>query len=379
MSSPAMARVLVVQRRMTHYRVPLFETLRRELARECIELQLAYGEPTPDERAKRDGADIAWAHRLPTRYLCGGRLCWQPLGRLARGVDAVVVTAENKLLANLALQLLPHRARVLLWGHGANLQGRHDSWREAFKRRMARHADWWLGYTEASRPLIESSGFPRERITILDNAVDTRTLAQQHAAVTPAEREAMRARLGLRGERIGLFIGSLYAEKRLDLLLEAALALRERVPGFELLIVGDGPQAAVVQAFCARHDWARHAGVLTGADKARALSLARVLLNPGLVGLGILDAFACGLPLVTTCYPGHSPEIAYLEDGVNGLLSDVSAPAYAQRVAPLLLDDALHARLARGSREAGERYSVENMAERFAGGLRSCLEAPRWR
>jgi hypothetical protein len=38
------------------------------------------------------------------------------------------------------------------------------------------------------------------------------------------------------------------------------------------------------------------AGMLKGQDKVQALACATVMLNPGLVGLGILDSFVWGCP-----------------------------------------------------------------------------------
>ena len=50
---------------------------------------------------KNDSGELDWAVRLPTRYLLGGRLCWQPIRHLARDAALTVVTAENKLVCNL--------------------------------------------------------------------------------------------------------------------------------------------------------------------------------------------------------------------------------------------------------------------------------------
>lgn len=372
-------RITLIQRRLTHYRVPLFESLRTELMARGVELLLAHGRGISAEESKKDSGSLSWSHSLPTTYLAGGRICVQPFGHLVKQADLLVVTAENKLVNNLPYQFAHPGLRVALWGHGANLQGDPSSWRERFKARVASRADWWFGYTELSRPLITRNGFPDERITILNNSVDTSAMAQQLASLPPGDRAAWRQANGVGDGPVGIFLGSLYTEKRIDFLLQAAQAIRQALPGFELVLVGAGPQQAMVQAFCAANPWAHYLGSRNGLEKVRALAACDVMLNPGLVGLGILDSFVCGLPMLTTDCGLHSPEIAYLRHGQNGLMTANDPGAYVQAVLDLLRSPPELARLARGCQESGERYSVANMARNFADGVQACLAAPIWR
>ena len=372
----ALRPVLVIQRRMTHYRVPFFERLRKEMPNHGCELLLAYGDPTRAEALRNDGADIDWAQRLRTIYFMGGWLCFQPFVHLLRGVSAVVITPENKLVNNLGVQLFQRECKIVLWGHGANLQSRRDTWREAFKRRMARRADWWLGYTDMSRPLIARSGFPEERVSILNNAVDTLELASMRTRSTVERVAAMRARLKIVGTRVGVFVGSLHTDKRIPFLLQAAREIRRKVPEFELLILGDGPDGEMVRDFCAHQTWAHHAGALSGQDKVDALAACRLMLNPGLVGLGILDSFVCAVPILTTDCGLHSPEIAYLKNGVNGAMTVDSQADYVAEAVRLLTDDSALKALQRGCDESAATYTVEKMAVNFARGIAACLDAP---
>ena len=48
------------------------------------------------------------------------------------------------------------------------------------------------------------------------------------------------------GAPVGLYCGSLYPDKRLDLLLAAAEKVHEKHPGFRLVVVGDGPSRPFV-------------------------------------------------------------------------------------------------------------------------------------
>jgi glycosyltransferase involved in cell wall biosynthesis len=382
LNPPRRSEVVIVQRRLTHYRVPLFEKLRASLEADGVRLRLLHGAPTAEDATKRDEGRLPWAEALPATDLLGGRLCWQPYGTPTAGSDLVIVTQENRFLYNLwalsAGRARGHPRRVAFWGHGANLQSRSpDGWRERFKRVWTRRVDWWFAYTALSVELVRRDGFAPERITNVENAIDTRALAADCSAVTGADLEAARRRLGIQGARVGLFMGSLYEPKRLPFLLEAGEQLAARVPGFALLVSGDGPQRGLVADAARTRPWLRHLGMQKGRDKAVALRLSEVILNPGLVGLGILDAFTAGLPLVTTDCRIHSPEIAYLRSGENGVMTANTLADYVDGVAALLGNEAERRRLGVNAQSAAARYTIENMAQRFRAGIHGALQVAR--
>jgi glycosyltransferase involved in cell wall biosynthesis len=160
-------------------------------------------------------------------------------------------------------------------------------------------------------------------------------------------------------------------------LLEACELIRQRVPDFEIIFVGAGTEAALVKQAAERHSWIRYVGPKFDYDKVPYFLLSKLSLMPGLVGLGILDAFALGVPLVTTALPYHSPEIEYLQDGVNGVVvpQAESATAYGETVTELLRDEGRRQLLVAGGRASAEVYTIENMVERFATGVGQALHA----
>jgi glycosyltransferase involved in cell wall biosynthesis len=87
----------------------------------------------------------------------------------------------------------------------------------------------------------------------------------------------------------------------------------------------------------------------------------------------ILDAFAGGLPLLSTRLTIHGPEMEYLEEGTNGLLSEPDISAFATMTSDLLSDRQALARLQRGARESGAKYTIDNMVASFVAGIESCL------
>lgn len=374
-----MAKVCIVQRRLTHYRTPLFSLLRDMLAARGIQLELLIGHGTREEDNKHDAGELAWAKLIPTRYWLGARLCWQSIGTQIEGVDLLIVTQENKLLLNHLLMLRPRRFKLAFWGHGANFQsGNPQGLKERFKRLTTNHVDWWFAYTQMSANLVKGAGFPGCRVTVLNNAVDTGEFLLQRQSVTPEEEQMLRKTLDFGAGPVGIYVGSLYADKRLDFLLDAAEAIRAQVPDFHLLIIGEGLERNSVQAWCAAHPWAHWAGAKFGSDKAALMAVAQIQLNPGLVGLGILDSFVCGVPMLTTDCGIHSPEIVYLNNGVNGYMTDNDLQSYVDACVRLLRDPYELGRLREGCLASSRDYTVENMALRFTNGIVRCLETPRY-
>lgn len=376
----ARRRVVIVQRRMTEYRIPLFERLRAELAQRNVSLDVLYGTATPGEQAKNDGGALDWATPINTRYAFSDRICWQPFGAHLRGADLVVVTQENKLLYNYWLLAFPPKARLAFWGHGRNLQSaRPGGVAERIKRWSTSRVDWWFAYTDLSAEIVTGAGFPRERITVLDNSIDTGQLERDRLGLTQAQIYAARESLGLGGGPVGIYVGSLYKEKRIEFLVEACRRLRAKLAGFQLLIAGDGPDRARLQHATQGEPWIVWCGVRRGMDKAALFAVSDVVLNPGLVGLGILDSFVFGVPMVTTDCGLHSPEISYLHHGQNGLIVEDNLEAYSGAVAGLLSDPDRLARLEAGCRASAGRYTVENMAMRFSDGISNALRAGKYR
>ena len=375
---PRRQRVVCVQRRLPHYRVPLFNTLRAELAQRGIDFDLVHGNATPSELEKSDAGQIDWAQFVPCTYWLGDQICWQNPSRQIRSADLVILTQENKLVFNLLALARRQHWRLAFWGHGRNMQSaKPQSWRERFKRWTSRQVDWWFAYTALSSRTVQADGFPAGRITDLQNAIDTQTLIQQCQRVTEADTAALRLQLALGDGPLGLFVGSLYPDKRLDFLLEAARNLAQAVPGFCMVIVGDGPQRQALADAAKTLPWLRVVGPKRGHDKAVFLRCATAMLNPGLVGLGILDAFAGGLPMVTTDFGLHSPEIEYLRNGENGVMTPNKLSDFVAGCAALLASPDQCQRMAAAGFADAQRYTVHNMARNFSNGIVAALSSPK--
>lgn len=93
----------------------------------------------------------------------------------------------------------------------------------------------------------------------------------------------------------------------------------------------------------------------------------------------MLDSFVAGTPMITTADALHGPEIAYLENGVNGVVTPGDASSYADAVLALIDQPARADALRMRARESAGQYTLQAMVERFADGLAACVAAPRLR
>ena len=373
-----MKSVLMIEERLVHYRVPFFQRLHEALRTRQIALRIAYSDPF---RANGDHSHVAG---LPKEYGLkvrayrgpGGKLTFQPLAGEALRSDLVIVSQENRFVLNHLLITAAQLGlqRVAFCGHGRCLHGNRFS--EWCKRQTVNWVNWWFSYTKGTTEYLIASGVPAEKITTIFNAVDTKGMRRELNAISESELEELRQRLGLsHSSRIAVFCGTLYEEKGVSFLIEAAKQIRAQVPEFHLILIGGGhPNNGTGMDLARNSEWLHYAGPCFGRDKARFLKLADVFLLPGAVGLAILDAFAASLPLITTENRYHGPEIEYLEHGENGLIAAPSVPEYAAAVANLLHDGTRMMSMRRAAGEYGEKYTIERMVENFSEGIECCLK-----
>jgi glycosyltransferase involved in cell wall biosynthesis len=377
-------RVLIAYKSLPRYRLDFFQALHERLAEKNVDLSLTFGQPTTSEVSRRDTGTLPWAESVPNKVwtVRSKDLIWQPCVNQARRADLVIVEQASRLLLNYVLLLcqLVGAGRVAFWGHGANLQRhRAHAGAEFVKRRISRHPHWWFAYTEGARERIETLGYPSERITVVQNAIDTTGLRGLRRELDGEAGKRFRGTFRLGDGPVAAFVGGLYADKRLEFLIRVADQVARARSDFRLLIIGDGPQRRDVQRWASSRPHVVYLGPLFGQQKVEALAVSSAMLIPGIVGLAVLDAFALEIPLVTTGLESHGPEIEYLIDGQNGLIVDCAddVSTYAKSVVRLLSDDGLLDRLRRGCRQAAEQYTNEEMVERFTEGVIAALAAER--
>lgn len=374
--------VSVVYRYVPAYRAPFYEALHAELAARGVELRLIYGQPTGRDGTRGDAAEITWGTRIRNRVLRVGSkdVIWQPALPYLRASDLIIVEQASRLLLNYVLaagRRVGLVKRIAYWGHGRNFQmDSASALAEWVKRRASSRADWWFAYNAASVEVVRSLGFPEEKITDVQNTIDDSALRTSLDRLTPSQLSGFSRRFNINSHNVCVFTGSLYPDKRLGYLLDAAEIIRSQVHDFELVVIGAGPDDDVLRAFAADRPWVHQLGFQDAEVRACALRSSRLMLIPGAVGLAVIDAFVAGCPLVTVDGRAHGPEYGYLVDGVNGVsLPEASTAAdYADAVVGLLRDEAAIERLRTGCSERAANLTLEEMVKRFSDGVVRALQ-----
>jgi glycosyltransferase involved in cell wall biosynthesis len=238
---------------------------------------------------------------------------------------------------------------------------------------MINQADWWFPYTEGVKRIVIDGGFDEKKISVVGNAIDTRLLRQQYEDITVEEIANEKKKLNINSENIGIYCGALYEEKRIEFLLNASERIKEKVNDFHLIIVGAGPDLNIVQEFTKRRDWIHYMGSKFNEERVIYFKMSKLFLLPGAVGLAVLDAFATQTPMFTTDYPFHGPEVEYIRNNKNGMITEDNLDSYVREVSDTLLNDVRYEKLVQGCIDSSLNYTIEKMIDNFSNGIIRCL------
>lgn len=373
-----MKRVLIIEAQIKQYRVPFYGRLHALLFEAGVDLRVAYSAPSRLEANKKDTCDLPpeYGVKVQAYWFLGEKVVFQSVLREILRADLVIVDQGNKFVWNHILLPLSRVGlrRLAFWGLGENRQAGQVWLSEWYRRKTLKWVSWWFAYTNGTARYLVANGVPASKITAVQNAVDTSQIRNHVQSFSVEQKGLIRSRLGIPASApTGIFCGMLDKVKSVPFLLDSARLIKQQLPEFHLLLVGGGPEEATIHALVQGTPWIHFMGPQFGKEKADLIAISDVCLLPGRVGLVILDAFAGGVPLLSTRLSIHGPEIEYLEESVNGRLSKPEVPAFAEMAISVLSDYSQLNRLRLGAQEAGSKFTVENMAANFSDGIRKCL------
>lgn len=220
---------------------------------------------------------------------------------------------------------------------------------------IVRRAESFVAISADIADELARSGVGSAKIARIPNGVDEAVFRP----ASPAEKAERRAALGIRPEeRLVAYTGRLVTYKGLPGLLKVWERVAKDVPAGRLVLVGGGGNdmancEAELRAFCLARGLGERV-CFTGDVPAVApwLQAADLFVFPTqneAFGISLIEAMACGLPVVSTDVGGVKDIV---EDGVNSLVFKAGDEAGLEAALRRALGDpALAARLGRGALE----------------------------
>jgi glycosyltransferase involved in cell wall biosynthesis len=348
--------------------VNLFQQARRWAA-QGNEVTVFCADPGREEAPERDECVDGVSIRRR-----GGRLtvyAWAAIFVLCSGrrFDRILDVSNGIPFFTPALTRVPS---VLLVHH---VHG--DQWRTEFPALIALVGRWleervvpWLyrgrsviAVSQTTRDALVEIGFDSRLLTIVHNGVDAPIESASGRAVGPSV----------------VYLGRLKRYKRIERLVLAFAALRERFPAARLEIAGDGDARPAIEAAIDRlriQGSVTLHGYINEQAKSNLLARATVFATPSMHegwGVSVIEANVHGCPAVAYNVPGLRAAIRHDE---TGLLAEDDHD-FAESVARILGDQALRSRLSAAARTWAARFSWDASAAATLALLASASVGPR--
>lgn len=300
--------LFVTQVKLHHYRLPIYRLVNND---PNIELTLAHC-----------GAEVV-QHGMPEillkREKRGPFSIFKDFESICEQFDVILCMFyyDNLSILNMVRK---KNKKVVLWSIGVpasynRLYGDAPKIRYKIMYHFQRKADALLLYSDAPKAILKEKGvkLDENKVFVANNTVDV--------IKQPVENDAKNSLL---------FIGTLYLEKGVQILLDAyKAAYEEQKELLPLTIIGGGHQFDLIKA------WVKKAGLeqkinMTGAiydsvKKAEYFKRSIACISPKQAGLSVLESMGYGVPFITSYDAITGGEAFNIKDGENGLrMADIT-------------------------------------------------------
>lgn len=372
-----MARILFIFDRVAHYHRDLFKALERDLDARGIELHLLSGYASGQGVGRvgvREQVVKRESKYVFREFNVGSYVCRIQLGVTAKireiDPDVVVNMCHVGNVTHWKIAALKRRLGFILVAWQCGFEYHPGPLKNFLLRRFIPLYDYHLAYHSNARDYALHHGARAEQVAVMHN-----TINEEKIVLLPKDqaRAAILAKHPQIGDRkIVLFVGAVLAEKRIEALLQALDIMgRDDVV---LVLVGDGEHMSTIRRLSA----ARHDVVLTGAiidGVGPYFDAADLYVLPGTGGLGLNEAMAHGLPIVSSYADGSADDLVI--DGENGFRLPHNTPhEIAQKIEIILDDPELALRMGERSRALiTGRFAFRGFVDRIVSELARLAES----
>jgi glycosyltransferase involved in cell wall biosynthesis len=310
-----MTRVLLIHGgNIPHYRVPIYGYLSRYLKSYGLELLV-----TSSAIQKDNPHSIEFEYiEMPLSALNIGRLIYR------KQIDVVIMFVDMRhpyLFPTYFITKALLGRKMVWWGQGKDLAAPNARLKNLAYATEQTLCDSIILYAEHLKRYLPKRFHHK-------TFVANNTLCISYQGLPEERKQAVLDEYGIHTRKNIICLGRLQKRKRLEVLVAAHASMNR--PDVGLILAGPDTDGVLKEVNGAN---VFKVGPIYGSKKFDLLSASDVYCLPGAVGLSIVDAFHCGLPLITEgTY--ESAEMMYLKDGENGFLVE---PGNIQALANKLL------------------------------------------
>jgi len=232
---------------------------------------------------------------------------------------------------------------------------KYDSKIEKLKQRrtvILKNADCVIAVSHFMSDLAQKIGVAKDKISVIYNSVNF--FSEQNQKIKPTAPTLV-------------FAGRLMPWKGVTALLSVVAELKNNFPDIIFEVLGDGPQELYLKEVAKNLSLGKNVnfhGRVSEPESHKIFSRSTIfVLNTNYEGLphSVLNAMACGLPVITTPVGGN-PEV--VQDGENGLLAPYNdKKAWANAITRLLNDESLQTKFIANGQKTLESFKWDKLVD----------------
>ena len=300
-------KVIILYNKLFHYRIPIFNLLAQK-----YDLTVVYSYPTKEENVAQCQFKTMY---VPIKKIGNLFFHKQSIKGLCKEADAVIAYGQVTYVDYMKLAFSHRNYKLLFWSIGAPASygrryGEASSIHYAIGDFFSKRSDALIFYSEKAKEMHISRGFNKDSLFVANNTV-----------------KVGKVDLNSDLKQNLLFIGTLYLEKGLQLLLDSykeANHIDNSIP--KLIIVGGGNQFPIVKDWVISNHLEEKIELLgpiyDGNEKAKIFQRSLACISPDQAGLSVLESLGYGVPFITTKDAITGGESFNIKNNYNGNLLD---------------------------------------------------------
>lgn len=300
-------KVIKLESTIKHYNVPVYNIINQK-----YDFTVLYFEKSSDSDIEDCEFKTIY---IPSKQISKFTYLKGNIAKICKDYDVVIALDSINIINYFLLGFRPHKFKLLYWGIGAPASytrhyGEAGKLYYAISDSMEKRADALIFYAQEAIDLHNKRGFKGPKMFVAPNT--TSVLKRE---IKPEIKDSI------------MFIGSLYLEKGLQILLEAyKTAYEEDQSIVKLNLVGGGKPLPMIKQWVKNNNLEDGIQVLgpiyDNEVKADMFQKTLACISPLQGGLSVLESMGYGVPYITDVNAITGGEAFNIKDGETGLRVD---------------------------------------------------------